>query len=330
MIKLTQSTGGIVVDTGASQSTVPFAQFTPQVTDGYVKIFNRSVPVAEGKAEQISIDGTALTAENALDMLNALVPSGGSGGGGDGVSEARVRQIVEGYNYVPYFNGSDGKKHIRLENGGSILGDDTDGTAHNLIMLSEYDVCDISSATIPYANVNTPVGKRLTDQEAGETGAEAHEYAYRSEGAFTIPAKFGKPVLNSEGKWQIDTNATEVTNFGALYAKGLQPIYPTGTKVIQPLAVDGDLVVLNYQAFTIQSDGTVEVFDIYISSTSASITQTVNYKKYWLQEVDPDAGIYTFDLSTANNAGTFELTLDDEGTEKSYYYCFPVCNFVPV
>ena len=72
------------------------------------------------------------------------------------------------------------RKAIVLKNHDTLLGTTTNGATNNIAMISKWDIVDLGTSTLPI-NLNTPKNTRVTVQEAGQTGEQAHKVAYVSD-----------------------------------------------------------------------------------------------------------------------------------------------------
>ena len=72
------------------------------------------------------------------------------------------------------------RKAIVLKNHDTLLGTTTKGATNNIAMISKWDIVDLGTSTLPI-NLNTPKNTRVTVQEAGQTGEQAHKVAYVSD-----------------------------------------------------------------------------------------------------------------------------------------------------
>lgn len=88
--------------------------------------------------------------------------------------------VKEMLSCVKYVDLGNGRKCIVLNNNDLIVGTSLDGSTYNLIMLSKFDIINVGT-TSKKLNLNTPKGERVTVQEAGQTGEQAHKIAYLSD-----------------------------------------------------------------------------------------------------------------------------------------------------
>lgn len=181
---------------GALIADIPLATFkvVRKMTKTGLDIKDGSKPVTGGKYGEIIINDTPVNEDNADELVTALrkaAASGCSGGGGsDYVTNEHLNERLSGY--VPYTN----EKNIVLENDHKILGTDLEGSQHNLIELSRWDIIDVGSASTQL-NFNGP--DVPTYQPPGATGDQVLRLATRaasqrgdlSESTSVILAEYG-------------------------------------------------------------------------------------------------------------------------------------------
>lgn len=82
--------------------------------------------------------------------------------------------------YKDFIFDGQNRKTIELANNDTISGLMTDGLGVNLVMVNKWNVADFGSPQLPF-NINTPKDTRVTVQEQGQSGEDAHKIAYLSD-----------------------------------------------------------------------------------------------------------------------------------------------------
>lgn len=171
---------------GVSIASIPADKFGFKVKSNKkgIDILNRLKVTAGGFWNEILVNGESVTAENASELIGALIKTCSGGGEGGSVSfsditgspdsNAALSQKFGGY--VAYTE----EKNIVLENDHKLLGTDLNGVQHNLAECSRFTdnghpIIDMGGAGTHF---NTNSVDRPTCQIAAEPGENAHHYAF--------------------------------------------------------------------------------------------------------------------------------------------------------
>ena len=205
-----------------------------------------------------------------------------------------------------------GRKAILLKNHDTILGTSTTGATANLLMLNKWDVVDLGTTQFPI-NLNTPLGIRPTVQEAGQSGAEAHQIAYvgdiettNASIAAEIEARSAADTqlqadLAQEGTARSDADAELQTNIDAANTaiSELQTALTGETEARSK--GDTDLQDALSQEETSRTEADTQLQD-NIDAANASIDELKEKKVDWI------------DISTAENHGRKAILLKNHDT----------------